>query len=384
MGMGWCTRKLFSRETLRSVSKYELRTRTLISGNKHLRRNPNPGKIQNPYIPYQLKMGFSGSSLLSSSQTPNTILLKNLVPGRRYYKGLNFPNLKPKNSWKLWVKLIAVFVGSCTAYYLYNQEIIPYTNRPHFVYMSTEREKLRLNTIFEQLKKGILKGKILPADHPKTVRVNSIAENLIKALQDGISQTDPDFASYDQFKLETKRAVLIWKRGRSQPEIRHLEDLNWEIIVIDSSMPDVLCIPGGKIIVCDAVLEHFETDDEIATFIAHQVGHLVARHLLERVTNEMIETEANYIGLMLMASAGYDPSVAMITYEKLGNLAHNLPNKLCMMRSEVLSQTHAMSKAMKLYAVKKQIDKSEDRNRSKLHRFDVDGFSRFHLEYTTT
>ncbi|KAL8160278.1 hypothetical protein V2J09_001815 [Rumex salicifolius] len=348
MGMGWCTRKLLSRETLRNVSKYVLRDpffSSLISmGSKNLERNPNPGETQIPYLSYQLKMGFSGSSLISSSQNPNMVL-RNLVAGRRYYnsdKGLNFRNFKPKVSRKWWFKYIALFVGSGITIYLWNQETVPYTNRTHLVFMSTKREKLLSEIRFEELNNGLFKGKTLATNHPDTLRLTSISRNLIDALK----QSDPETESYDHFK---RVGSLIWKRDRAPPETRHIEGLHWEVLVIDLPDPDVFCFPGGKIFFLTGLTKHFENDAEIAALLAHEIGHVVARHLPEQMAKNIwrnilkrmlyyvlmpevvdkmailnrkpfskeMEVEANYIGLVLMALAGYDPSAAISAYEKM-------------------------------------------------------------------
>uniref|UniRef100_A0A6N2KCE2 DEAD-box ATP-dependent RNA helicase 7 n=1 Tax=Salix viminalis TaxID=40686 RepID=A0A6N2KCE2_SALVM len=114
----------------------------------------------------------------------------------------------------------------------------------------------------------------------------------------------------------------------------------------------------GKIVVYTGLLEQFKTDAEIATIIGHEVGHAVARHAAEGITKNLwvailqlilyqfimpdianamsvlflsylspeglkpvcldgMEIEADYIGLLLMASAGYDPRIAPRVYEKL-------------------------------------------------------------------
>ncbi|XP_058223984.1 mitochondrial metalloendopeptidase OMA1-like [Rhododendron vialii] len=91
-------------------------------------------------------------------------------------------------------------------------------------------------------------------------------------------------------------------------------------------------LPNGTIVVSTRYLERFQSDAGLAAFIGHEVGHGVARHCLEHFTIVAIlqplisipyletplglvfsfisrrrEMEADYIGLMLMASARYDP-----------------------------------------------------------------------------
>jgi predicted Zn-dependent protease len=70
-----------------------------------------------------------------------------------------------------------------------------------------------------------------------------------------------------------------------------------------------------------------------------------------------MEIEADHIGLMLQASAGFDPRVAPTVYEKLGKIAGNqsvLKNYLSthpssQKRAELLSRAQVMEEAMQLY-----------------------------------
>ncbi|CAI9300163.1 unnamed protein product [Lactuca saligna] len=134
----------------------------------------------------------------------------------------------------------------------------------------------------------------------------------------------------------------------------HLEGLNWEVLVVNDHVVNAFCLPGGKIVVFTGLLEHFRTDEEIATIIGHEVAHAVARHAAEQITKNLwftigqlilyqfvmpdlvntmsnlllklpfsrrMEIEADYIGLLLMASAGYDPRVAPKVFEKLGQVS---------------------------------------------------------------
>lgn len=69
-----------------------------------------------------------------------------------------------------------------------------------------------------------------------------------------------------------------------------------------------------------------------------------------------MEIEADHIGLLLMASAGFDPRVAPLVYEKLGKITGDsaLYNYLSThpsskKRAEILSQAEVMEEALELY-----------------------------------
>ncbi|KAJ4835685.1 hypothetical protein Tsubulata_016615 [Turnera subulata] len=106
----------------------------------------------------------------------------------------------------------------------------------------------------------------------------------------------------------------------------------WEILVVKQSQELAYCFACGKIIVNMGLLRHLSTDTEIAALLAHEIAFIVARHHVEgikllgiRISDESLsktmsflllpfkrrhEIEADYIGLMLMAGAGYDPRIA--------------------------------------------------------------------------
>lgn len=429
--MGWYRRSKLAWGAIRNIAM----------DSKFLARNPlpppNSGKISP--LSDHWKMGFSGSSLLSSrfghlgrlNHTPKSHLLD---PAKRFYHDrYQVYHFRPRG-YKRWFDnprnaLIVVLLGSGCVITVYfgNLETIPYTKRTHFVLLSKDLEKRLGESQFKTIKDSY-KGKMLPAIHPDSVKVRLIAKDVIEALQRGISHelvwSDPDYASQapdsneeygshetlktlgeeKEFEMEgdwRKEGEILddnWvkasrKKGEArgaQPSTKHLEHVNWEVIVVDDPMINAFCLPGGKIVVFTGLLKHFPTDAEIATVIGHEVGHVVARHVAEQVTKGMwmaiiqlilyqfvmpdvvntmsnlllklpfsrkMEIEADYIGLLLIASAGYDPRVAPSVYVKLGKVGGGesaLKDYLSThpsgkRRAQLLVQAQVMQEAMDLY-----------------------------------
>ena len=138
-------------------------------------------------------------------------------------------------------------------------------------------------------------------------------------------------------------------------------DFQWEFHVIDKpKVANAFCLPGGKIFVYTGIFKYAETEAELATVIAHEVGHALARHGAERLSMSLLakmgeqaalmalniqtpeatqafdaaygiaanlgvllpysrtqEYEADHIGLILMALAGYDPHAALSFWGKM-------------------------------------------------------------------
>jgi predicted Zn-dependent protease len=127
---------------------------------------------------------------------------------------------------------------------------------------------------------------------------------------------------------------------------------NWEITVFDVDEANAFALPGNKIGVYRGLLKVATTPDQLAAVIGHEIGHVKARHSNERVSAQVLsnlglhavelftsgrksspyimaglglgtqygvllpfgrkqESEAEEIGLKLMARAGFDPRAAV-------------------------------------------------------------------------
>ncbi|KAF3501022.1 hypothetical protein F2Q69_00043295 [Brassica cretica] len=179
------------------------------------------------------------------------------------------------------------------------------------------------------------------------------------------------------------------RKKDTKGESAHLEGINWEVIVVNEPMVNAFCLPAGKIVVFTGLLDHFKSDAEVATVIGHEVGHAVARHVAEGITKNLwfailqlvlyqfvmpdlvntmsalflrlpfsrkMEIEADYIGLLLLASAGYDPRIAPKVYEKLGKLGGDVAlgeylstHPSGKKRSQLLAQANVMEEALMIY-----------------------------------
>lgn len=135
-------------------------------------------------------------------------------------------------------------------------------------------------------------------------------------------------------------------------------DMEWEwefVVFNDSATANAWCLPGGKVAVYSGILPYAKTDAQLATVMAHEIAHAVARHGVERMGTESVlsvvggiigsgvsdanseafqtayglgsqlavtlpfsrkdELEADKIGLNFMARAGYDPQEAINFWE---------------------------------------------------------------------
>ncbi|XP_051230302.1 mitochondrial metalloendopeptidase OMA1 [Lolium perenne] len=186
--------------------------------------------------------------------------------------------------------------------------------------------------------------------HPDSIRVRLIADKVLRATYRTLN-------------------VMDVKTRVAQPQTSHLDGLKWEVILIKDDDANTECTPTGKIIVSTGLLDHFKTDAEIAFSIAHEVGHIVARHQADIAYTKWFpmllfvpcfrkrEMEADHIGMLLLGAAGFHPNNALKylwKQAKIDGPSTVFDNSISAYpsykkRMECLSQPEVMQKAMKLY-----------------------------------
>ena len=139
-----------------------------------------------------------------------------------------------------------------------------------------------------------------------------------------------------------------------------LSNFQWEFNLIKSDEVNAWCMPGGKIVVYEGILPLMATDDELAVVLGHEVAHAIAKHSNERMSQQLVavvgavavdvaldnqsdevkdlcslvfglgaeygvmlpfsrkhELEADYMGLVFMTMAGYDPKKSVPFWQKM-------------------------------------------------------------------
>ncbi|KAL6563454.1 hypothetical protein OROGR_002413 [Orobanche gracilis] len=287
-----------------------------------------------------------------------------------------FRNKRWSQNSRIVITISLLVSGVFIPVYFWNLETVPYTERTHFVLLSSYLEKEVGGILFDFLKTDGYEGKILPSHHPKSIRVQKIGQDIIGALLKGLRKDEQSM-----------------KKMGVKSQTAHVEEFKWEIIVVDdTSIDNAYCFPGGKIVIFTGMLNHLKSDAEIATIIGHEVGHAVARHSAEQMSgilwllllqffmpdvlkmasnlflrlpfSRRNEMEADYIGLLLMASAGYDPRVAPQVYYTFEDRSRSLWDDYLSThphgkrRAQLLSEPKVMEEALSVY--KEALKEGED------------------------
>ncbi len=193
------------------------------------------------------------------------------------------------------------------------------------------------------------------------------------------------FSQYDQFlqenKISTDQAAtaLVKKVGKNiqmgvekyfadKNMSSQLSDYKWEYNLIESKEADAWCMPGGKVVVYTGILPITKDENGLAVVLGHEIAHAVARHGDERMSQGLIaqlggmalseaiknkpqqtqqlwmtafgvgaqvgvllpfsrtqESEADHLGLIFMAIAGYNPNGALDFWQRMSAQAGQAP-----------------------------------------------------------
>ena len=157
----------------------------------------------------------------------------------------------------------------------------------------------------------------------------------------------------DQKDSDSKHLTKLLRRvGKRIVKVSHQPNLDWEFRLIDSKEMNAFALPGGKVAVYTGMLQICENEAGLATVLSHEIAHVIARHGAQRMSQQLVltgalmgaslslqnntqrniimsalglgvlygitlpfsrgdEGEADQIGLVYMAKAGYDPDEAI-------------------------------------------------------------------------
>lgn len=217
----------------------------------------------------------------------------------------------------------------CMTGFLIQCATVPLTGRKQLMlYPESEMVQMSFTSY-----RDFLKENKLSADQDDTRRIKEIGRRVAKAVE-----------SYMKAQgLESRIAGF-----------------DWEFNLIASKEMNAWCMPGGKVVFYEGILPVCKTDAGIAVVMGHEIAHAVAHHSNERMSQQMLvqagsaaaayalkskpettqalwgaaigfgsnygillpfsrkqETEADHLGLIFMAIAGYDPQEAVAFWNRI-------------------------------------------------------------------
>ena len=147
---------------------------------------------------------------------------------------------------------------------------------------------------------------------------------------------------------------------RNNGYANEVKNFQWEFNLVQDKQANAFCMPGGKIVVYEGLLPYTQNEASLAIVLGHEIAHAVAKHSAEQLTKQMNqqmgtnilgtvlnsavgsgvgevaaqvaggyfsfrnlkysrdnESEADYMGLIFAAMAGYDPTNAVTFWKRM-------------------------------------------------------------------
>jgi predicted Zn-dependent protease len=142
-----------------------------------------------------------------------------------------------------------------------------------------------------------------------------------------------------------------------------LTDYSWEFNLVEDESINAWCMPGGKVVFYTGILELMDNEAQVAVVMGHEIAHAIAEHGNERMSQTLLtqmggmalakaleekpaqtqamwmgayglgaqlgvmlpfsrthEYEADHLGLIFMAMAGYNPEEAIVFWKKMAEM----------------------------------------------------------------
>lgn len=155
-----------------------------------------------------------------------------------------------------------------------------------------------------------------------------------------------------------QKAIELYCKDKGEED--KLSGYEWEFNLVEDPNVNAWCMPGGKVVVYTGLMPVAQNETGLAVVLGHEIAHAFARHGAERMTDELItqmgsiaiskalenhpeqtknifmtaygagtqvgvllpfsrkqESEADHLGLIFMAMAGYDPHEAVTFWERM-------------------------------------------------------------------
>lgn len=205
---------------------------------------------------------------------------------------------------------------------------------------------------------------LIPA---QTINEMSFSEYKTFLSQNKTINSGKDLDMVRRVGNDIRAAVEVYYTARNLQ--KELKEFSWEFnLVDDPKTVNAFCMPGGKVVVYTGLLKVTQNEDALACVMGHEIGHALAHHGNERMSQQMVaqlgiesidialsqkpsqtreifktaagvganvgvllpfsrkhESEADEIGLYLMAMAGYNPNEAAPLWDRMNKMAGSRP-----------------------------------------------------------
>ena len=212
---------------------------------------------------------------------------------------------------------------------------------------------------------------------PVTGRKQSVYSNNAELLTSSFSEYK-NFVNTSKLSTNAANTAMVKRVGqrlatavetylRNNGYAEEVQNYNWEFNLVQDQQVNAFCMPGGKIVVYEGLLPVTQTEAALAIVLGHEIAHAVAYHSSEQYQKQIKqqtigqvagavlsssgisqsaastlstlyglgsqmatlkysrdnETEADHIGLIFAAMAGYDPNEAVTFWQRMAASSNN-------------------------------------------------------------
>ncbi len=198
--------------------------------------------------------------------------------------------------------------------------------------------------------------------------VLSLSNKSYKAYMDTV-KISADKKNTDMvIRVGTRLAGAVEEYLRSNGHEADCKNFAWEFHLVRNREANAFCMPGGKIVVNEGLLSVTQTEGALSIVLGHEIAHAVAKHSAERMSQQILanygasglqlllsgqssasksiskavyglganygvmmpfsrkeESEADHMGLIFAAMAGYDPQVAIAFWQRMQAKGGKIP-----------------------------------------------------------
>ena len=215
----------------------------------------------------------------------------------------------------------------------------------------------------------------------RTVPITGRKQNILVSDEQVLSLSNQEYTDYmKSAKLSTnaantamvkrvgqKLATAVEKYLNEHGMQAETKQFNWEFNLVQDNNVNAFCMPGGKIVVYEGLLPVTKDEASLAIVLGHEIAHAVAKHSAEQMSKQIKnqygtqilgqvlnaagvsssttqlaqviaqkglqfrslkysrdnESEADHMGLIFAAMAGYDPNVAVTFWQRMSQATGN-------------------------------------------------------------
>ena len=220
----------------------------------------------------------------------------------------------------------------------------------------------------------------------RTVPITGRKQNLIVSDEQVLSLSNQQYTEYMKTakkSADTKNTEMVKRVGQrlatavetyltQHGMAEEVKGFSWEFNLVKDNSINAFCMPGGKIVVYEGLLPVTQDEASLAVVLGHEIAHAVAKHSAERLSNEYKkqygvqllgavatsagvsssaqqigslvldlggqvftsgfsrkqESEADHMGLIFAAMAGYDPQGAVAFWQRMATATGGGSNSL--------------------------------------------------------